>query len=94
MAWAVQLALGHGLASHACSPQSTHLSTPIWSPLGPVLAAISAAVLLVGLAASWVALRNWRKVRHERPGSRHHWLEADEGRARFLAMWGLLTSCS
>jgi hypothetical protein len=91
-AWALQLTLGYGLAAHACFPGDLPLAAPVWTPVEPVLAAISAAAFLLGLAAGWTALRNWRKVRHERPGSHRHLLEAGEGRTRFLAMWGLLTS--
>lgn len=91
-AWAVQLTLSYGLVGHACFPMTLPLETPVWTPVWPWLAAISLAAILVGLAAGWVAWRNWRKVRHEQPGSHHRLLDAGEGRTRFLAMWGMLTS--
>ncbi|MGZ5622073.1 MAG: hypothetical protein ACXWFG_14535, partial [Methylobacter sp.] len=60
----------------------------VWRSLLP----INLLAALVALFAAGVAVYNWRKVRHEMSGSAHHLLEVGEGRTRFLAMFGLLTS--
>jgi len=39
-----------------------------------------------------VSFRNWRLTFDEAPGSAHHLLDNGEGRTRFLAMFGILTS--
>ena len=39
-----------------------------------------------------MALRSWRKTFDERADSAHHLLDRGEGRTRFMAMAGMLTS--
>lgn len=90
-AWAAQLLLGYGLAAHACFPKAVPLAAPP-DPLWPWLAAISVLCIGLGLAACALAFRNWQVARQEGPGTHHRLLDVGEGRTRFLAMWGLLTS--
>ncbi|HEY7986115.1 MAG TPA: hypothetical protein VIE17_04220, partial [Methylophilaceae bacterium] len=47
---------------------------------------------IVTLAAGAAAVNSWLKTRHELEGSADHILEVGEGRSRFLAISGLLTS--
>ena len=54
--------------------------------------AISILCLVVGVAAPLLALRSWRRTRDEQPGSAHHLLSSGNGRTRFLAVCGLLSS--
>lgn len=91
-AWFAQLSIGSGLASHACYPRATPLAMPLWGGLWSLLLFISLVAIAISAAAGLVALRSWRATRNEQPGSRHHLLEVGEGRTRFLAMCGLLTS--
>ncbi|MDD5494570.1 MAG: hypothetical protein PHG36_07875 [Dehalococcoidia bacterium] len=60
--------------------------------IGRALLTINVLAGLLALVAAGVAVSNWRKTRHEMSGSAHRLLEAGEGRTRFLAMFGLLTS--
>ncbi|WP_333875146.1 hypothetical protein [Methylobacter sp.] len=56
------------------------------------LLAINVVAVLLALSAAGVAVYNWRKVRYEMSGSAHDLLDVGEGRTRFLAMFGLITS--
>jgi len=91
-AWSVQSLLDVSLSGYACYPQDEPLATPIWSGLGTALAAANVVALLVCLIGGIVAWMAWRKSGAERPGSAHHLLESGDGRTRFLALAGVLTS--
>jgi hypothetical protein len=91
-AWDAQLMLSVALSGHACYPRERLLAAPLWSGLWSILLAISVGGIGIALAGGVVALRSWRRTRAERPGSGHHLLESGDGRTRFMAMCGLLTS--
>ena len=48
--------------------------------------------MAMAFAAAIVAYASWRSTRHEAEGEARHMFEAGEGRTRFLALWGLMTS--
>jgi hypothetical protein len=50
------------------------------------------AGIAVAILGGLVSFRNWRLTFYEAPGSVHHLLDRGEGRTRFLAMFGILTS--
>ncbi len=54
--------------------------------------AIDITALIVALAGAALAYSDWRKTRAEMPGSEGHALEVGEGRARFLAISGVIAS--
>jgi hypothetical protein len=92
LAWSVQELAGYAVMSHACYPS--------WQPLQrlgspgpwPATLAVSGVMLLVGLAAGLLAFRSWRLTRALHREERHHPLEHGEGRARFMALGGLILS--
>jgi len=91
-AWSVQSLIDVGLSGYACYPKDEPLADPVWSGLGAALAtanAIALAVCVLGGLAAWLA---YRRSAGERPGSAHHLLESGDGRTRFLALAGILTS--
>lgn len=92
VAWSLQLLVNYALASHACYPHETPLATPLWTSLWPILLSVSVLAIAIGTVTAVIAWRNWQKVQHEHIGEEHHLLEVGEGRTRFLAMCGLLTS--
>jgi len=91
-AWSVQSLLDVALAGYACYPKDEPLAAPLWSGLPTALASanvVAIVVCVLGGIAAWVA---YRKSGAERPGSAHHLLESGDGRTRFLALAGVLTS--
>lgn len=94
VAWGVQLVASYGLSSFACFPARVPRSEvlPGWEWLIPGLIGISAAAVLVGLAATLVSWQSWRATRDESAGYVWSLLEIGEGRTRFMAGWGLLFS--
>jgi len=92
VAWNVQLLFSVGFASHACYPRDVPLELPIWSNLWGILLAIGLAGIAVAILGGLVSFRNWRLTFDESTGSVHHMLDRGEGRTRFIAMFGILTS--
>ncbi len=92
LVWVVELLVNFGLAAYACYPHDIPLASALWGWLHGYLVVVDVVAVLVCAAATVVALRMWRKTRHERPGSGHHLMESGDGRTRFLAMTSVLTS--
>jgi len=93
IAWAVEFNVGYGLASWPCFPGDHRMQQPLygygWS--WPALIAIMFAATLIALVAMWVSWRSYRKTAAE-PHSARSQLEPGNGRARFLALWGVVFS--
>lgn len=90
--WFLQMLLSYGLASVACYPSWSPLTAPRWSWLATALGTVGIVALLAGIASGLLAWRSWRLTRDEQQGRQQHLLDVGEGRTRFLAMCGLLTS--
>ena len=90
--WLGQLMLGYSISDAACYG-SDHPTT-VQSPqlLHIALVAFDAIAVAAALTAFAVSYANWRATREEKVGGHAYALEAGEGRARFLALWGLLSS--
>jgi hypothetical protein len=87
--------VGYGLVAHGCFPGTSPRNGPIgafWS--GSVAATLLAVVGTC--AAGLLALKGWRSASHERAeeDSAHHTslLDIGEGRTRFMAFAGILSS--
>ena len=92
-AWALAHLVEYGLTSHACYPQRLPLDAPLagFSWVWSVSLATGAMALIVSLAAAGLAYHNWRRTRDEHEGGSGHLIEAGEGRARFLSIWGIIS---
>jgi hypothetical protein len=91
--WIAQLLLGYGLSSYACYPSDEpQLTSPPrgWSGEHVWLLAINLLCLALTVAGFLTALANWRRTRAEKEGGAHRLLQTGEGRARFLALSGML----
>jgi len=77
LAWQVQV-----LASSAISVHD-------WRTALFTIAGVCIATALAGGAVAFVS---WRRTFAEFPGSAHHLLDRGQGRARFMAMCGILVS--
>jgi hypothetical protein len=92
LAWSLQLFVNASIGAHGCYPADAPLAQAIWSNTTMVMAVVDVAAMLVCIGALWSAWHSWRRTRAERPGSAHHLMEAGDGRTRFMAMAGMLTS--
>ncbi len=92
LAWCLQEFVNVSLAGHACYPHDVPLATPLWPQLSAISVSVEAVAVVIGIAAGLVAFANWQKSRHERPGDAHQLLGNGDGRTRFIAMAGILTS--
>ena len=58
----------------------------------PSRSRVEAVAVVIGIAAGLVAFANWRRSRDEKPGDAHQLLGSGDGRTRFMAMAGMMTS--
>lgn len=102
LAWTLQTLANTAVASHGCFPQLFPLSSPVTGGMRGILFAISGVALIGGVAALAVSFSTWRRTRSEHQeksggDARRHGhgtaaLETGEGRTRFMALSGVLTS--
>lgn len=93
-AWSVQSLVNYVVAAHTCFPRLYPLDTPTIgrAPLWWITVIVSLVALAIGVLGGLAALRSWRATRHEKGGHAHWALETGEGRTRFMASAGLVTS--
>jgi hypothetical protein len=100
-AWTLQELVDSAITSHECFPRLFPLASPPMTGMRGLLFAVSLFAILLCLAGAAVAWRDWMRTRaehHESTGkARQHahpaaLLETGEGRTRFMALSGVLTS--
>ena len=92
VAWSLQELVNVSLAGHACYPHDLPLAMPLWLQLGSIALWVEAVAVIVCIAAGLVAFASWRRSRNEKPGDAHQLLGSGDGRTRFMAMAGVMTS--
>jgi hypothetical protein len=99
--WTVQTLVDSAVTSHGCFPALSPLSTPVIGGLRGMLFVVSVGAIVLCVAGAAVAWRDWTRTReehHDQSGTagRHDQptalLETGEGRTRFMALSGVLTS--
>jgi len=92
LAWAVQLQVGYAMTAHGCFPRDVPLQAPLLSGLRMGLLLGSVLAIAIALGAIALSCRSWV---HSRPvdatAGRPPPIGRD-GRSRFLAASGILTS--
>ncbi|HEY4276043.1 MAG TPA: hypothetical protein VGM68_11195 [Rhizomicrobium sp.] len=78
--WLGQMMLGYGVTAYVCYPGGHPVSLASGGPLFVALLLMDAIALTACAAGAAVSWRAWRRLR---PG---------EGRNRFLALWGVMSS--
>jgi hypothetical protein len=91
-AWFVAAMASVVLAQKACYPGRMPLPFPAFSGVLMTLGVLNGIACVVTIAAGVAAYRSWMTTRGEHPGSGQTLLEIGEGRARFMAMAGIVTS--
>ncbi|MGE5537544.1 MAG: hypothetical protein ACM30I_02930 [Gemmatimonas sp.] len=92
-AWALAHVVTYSVAAVVCYPG--HEPRAGIGGLGwvtPPLLFVYAAGLVIAAAAGVAARRAWAASREEAHGHAGHAAEIGEGRTRFMALWGLMTS--
>ena len=92
LAWTLQLLVNASLAGYACYPHDVPLATPLWPHLVGIAAGVEAVAIGICIAAGIASWLNWRRSRGEKLGDAHHVVQSGDGRTRFMAMVGMLTS--
>jgi hypothetical protein len=92
LAWVAQSIIGYMLSSYACFPGSTPRAAPLFVETRPILLALNVAALIIAVLGGAIAYRNLLATREERGGGSENLVEVGEGRTRFLAMCGTLSS--
>ncbi len=91
-AWLIQNVLNYWAASYACFPHDIPQPGPGAAGLSRLLVIATVIAIAIGVAGLFASLHGWRATREEKSGSGHHALEVGEGRTRFLALSGVMTS--
>jgi hypothetical protein len=90
--WLGQLMLGYGITAFACYPGDHPVAPASVLPLQGALIAFDAVALLACLAGGVVSWLCWQRSKDGKPGGHRHALHTGEGRVRFLALWGIMSS--
>ena len=91
-AWLASQIANSVLGQEACFPGTEPLAAPAFGGVHAIQAAILVGALLISASGAAVALRTWRSTRGEQAGDQHVLLAIGEGRSRFMAFAGVLTS--
>ena len=91
--WVVGELVNATLAQEACFPGTEPLAAPAFANLHTTHIVVLVVTLLDSGSAALVALGAWRATRNEQAGGSQALLSIGEGRSRFMALAGLLTSC-
>jgi hypothetical protein len=101
LGWTLQTLANTAVASHGCYPQLFPLDKPLTGGMRGILFVISIVAIAAAVAALAVSFSTWRRTNSEHQeksgNARGHdqstaALETGEGRTRFMAMSGVLTS--
>jgi len=90
VAWGLALYTLYAIASQNCFPGATPRATELWNA-DWILGVIASAAFVVCLVAGLVSYWSWRVSYRENPRAESP-IQFGEGRTRFLATWGALTS--
>jgi hypothetical protein len=93
-AWAAQLVINYGLASHVCFPgdRPRTVFTTGEGSIWLFLLTVEGIAVVIAFAGAMTAYRSWAATHAEAHGDTEDLVEAGRGRTRFLALWGLMTS--
>jgi hypothetical protein len=92
LAWNAQILFNSALAGFVCYPHGAPLMAPLFGGSRSLMVAVDLTGIVIAVVAGLISWRSWRRTSAERPGSFHNLLELGEGRTRFMATVGMLTS--
>jgi len=90
--WSLQELVNYSITAHFCFPQALPLTAPTFGGTWWVALVVDIAALIGALVAGVVAWHSWSLSKGEHHGSHGVLLDAAEGRTRFMASAGMLSS--
>jgi hypothetical protein len=92
VAWTVQELASSAVIGHSCFPHWRPLELPSIAGTWVIALIVSILTLALGAAAALVAWRSWQRTRAAHGADATRQAEVGEGRARFMALSGLVVS--
>jgi hypothetical protein len=90
--WIGQLTLGYWVSAEICYGSDHPTATYAPGMLHTALLVFDAIAIVAALAGGIVSFLSWRATQEEKKGGANQALHTGEGRARFMALWGILSS--
>ncbi len=92
LGWAAHLLVNYSIAGQNCVGGIDIREMPQANGRLTAILLIDLAATLLAIVAGYIAFQRWLDTRTEKGGGAHHLVHSGEGRTRFLAMCGMLTS--
>lgn len=91
--WALHLLVNYSIAGYACSGAASFgVQTLTASDNLKAIFLVDLGAIVLTIVAAYVAFSLWHRTKEEKEGDANHLVHAGEGRTRFLAFCGLMTS--
>jgi hypothetical protein len=90
--WLGQMILGYGVSAVTCYGGDHPTTIASGAALRSALIVFDAIAIIAAIAGGIVSYMSWRRVRNEKEGGPRQALEIGDGRARFMALWGIMSS--
>jgi uncharacterized membrane protein YeiB len=90
--WLGQLMLGYGVSAVVCYGSDHPTTIMSATALRSALILFDAIAIIAAISGGIVSCMSWRAVRDEKEGGQRQALEIGDGRARFMALWGIMSS--
>ena len=94
LAWSAQLMVDYALIAHTCFPATAMRDSPLLPSAHGIVLGVSVLAIIVGIAGIAVAARAYARSggHHESDRQQFHDAPIATGRARFMALTGMLAS--
>jgi len=90
--WSLQELVNYTITAHFCFPRALPLAAPSFGGTWTVALVVEIAALIGALVAGLVSWRSWRLTKGEAEREHGAVLDTAEGRTRFMAYAGMLSS--
>jgi len=90
--WALHLLVNYSIAGNYCAGTALTAATTGSDDTISAIFLVDLMAVVLAIAGAYIAFELWERTRQETEGSAHHLVQSGEGRTRFLAMCGVLTS--
>jgi hypothetical protein len=90
--WLGQMMLGYSVSAIACYGSDHPTVIASGTTLRTALIVFDAVAIAAALAGGIVSFLCWREVHNEKEGGPRQALALGDGRARFMALWGIMSS--